>query len=227
MISPRGEPKAPQKAAEVFTKQCGVLVRDRIPITVRDWNKRKGALESEFVTERYKEGLWNDLMAHFTLPECADEAETAKLRAKVKKWTLGKMAELFRVWKKRLWAKYLEKKTPPVFDGYLAKQANHWPAFKKYKESEDALKKSAKNKKNADKKKYHHKLGPGGYETAMPKWDQKEAELIAKGVQPKWIREGWELRARNWFLAHGASYDEEIGDIVCDGGIRIPRQKLA
>ena len=123
VISPLGEPKAPQKAAEVFTKQCGVLVRDRIPITVRDWNKRKGAPESEFVAERYKEGLWNDLMAHFTLPECADEAETAKLMAKVKKWNLGKMTELFWVWKKRLWAKYLKNKTPPVFEGYLAKQA--------------------------------------------------------------------------------------------------------
>ena len=83
MISPLGEPKEPKKAADVFIKQCGVLVRDRIPITVRDWNKRKGAPESEFVAERYKEGLWNDLMAHFTLPECADEAETAKSPAMI------------------------------------------------------------------------------------------------------------------------------------------------
>ena len=49
LISPKGEPKAPQKAADVFTQQCGVLVRDRIPITVREWNKRKGAPESENV----------------------------------------------------------------------------------------------------------------------------------------------------------------------------------
>ena len=58
----------------------------------------------------------------------------------------------------------------------------------------------------------------------MPKWDQKEAELIARGVEPEWIREGWELRARNWFLAHGGSYDEQTGDLVCDDGIRIPRE---
>ena len=134
------------------------------------------------------------------------------------------MVELFWVWKKRLWEKYLKKKTPPVFDGYLAKQANHWPAFKEYKESEDAQRKLEKNKENAKKKKYHHKLGPGGYETAMPKWDQKEAELLAKGVEPEWMREGWELRARNWFLAHGGSYDEQTGDLVCDDGIRIPRK---
>jgi hypothetical protein len=134
------------------------------------------------------------------------------------------MAELFRMWKKRLWAKYLEKKTPPVFEGYLAKQAAHWPAFKAYKESEEAEKLREKNKKNADKKQYHHKMGPGGYETAVPKWDKKEAELQAKGIMPEWKREGWELRARNWFLGHGASYDEETGDIVCGDGIRIPRE---
>ena len=130
VISPTGEPKEPKKAADVFKKQCGVLVRDHVPISVRDWNKRKGANDSEYVAERYKEGLWNDLMAHFTLPECEDPADTAKLREKVKQWTLKKMAELFLAWKKRVWSKYKSKKTPLVFEGYLAKQANHWNAFR-------------------------------------------------------------------------------------------------
>ena len=70
-----------------------------------------------------------------------------KLTKQVKSWTLKKMAELFRAWKKRLWSDYQSKKTPPVFEGYLAKQANHWDAFKAYKESQDALDLSAKNKK--------------------------------------------------------------------------------
>jgi len=163
-------------------------------------------------------------MAHFTLSELEDPADTAKLRAKVKRWTLSKMAELFRVWKKRLWQDYRTKKTALVFEGYLAKQADHWNAFKEYKESEDATEMSAKNKINADKKKYHHKLGPGGYKTAMPKWDKKEQELLAKGIQPEPLREEWELRARNWFLAHGSSYDETTGDLICSDGIRIPRE---
>jgi hypothetical protein len=224
VISPTGEPKEPKKAADVFRKQCGVLVRDHVPITVRDWHKRKGANDSEYVAERYKEGLWNDLMAHFTLPELEDPADTAKLREKVKRWTLSKMAELFRVWKKRLWQEYLDKKTAPVFEGYLAKQADHWNAFKEYKESQNAKAISVRNKINADKKKYHHKLGPGGYETAMPKWDKKEQELLAKGIQPEWMRDEWELRARNWFLAHGGSYDETTGDLICSDGIRVPRE---
>jgi hypothetical protein len=90
-----GEPKLPKKVADTFKKQCGVLVRDHIPISVREWNKCKGADDSEYVTERYKESLWNDLMAHFNLPEYEDEVAARKLRAKVKQWTLKKMAELF------------------------------------------------------------------------------------------------------------------------------------
>jgi hypothetical protein len=49
-------------------------------------------------------------MAHFNLPECEDEAAAAKLRAKVKQWTLKKMAELFRVWNKKIMKKLSEDK---------------------------------------------------------------------------------------------------------------------
>jgi hypothetical protein len=124
----------------------------------------------------------------------------------------------------RLWKNYLKKKEVLVFEGYLAKQANHWKALKEYKESEDAKNLSEKNKKNADKKKYHHTLGPGGYETTIPKWDKQEQEMIAKGITPEPIRDEWELRARNWFLAHGGSYDKLIGDLICSDGLRIPRE---
>ena len=112
----------------------------------------------------------------------------------------------------------------PVFEGHLAKQANHWNAFKEYKESEDAKNLSEKNKKNAENKIYHHKLGPGGYETAMPKWDKQEQDMLARGIEPEPIRDEWELRARNWFLAHGGSYDEETGDLLCSDGLRVPRE---
>jgi hypothetical protein len=129
VILPTGEPKLPKKAADIFKKQCGVLVRDHVPISVWEWNKRKGADDSDYVAERYKENLWNDLMAHFNLPECENEDAARQLRAKVKQWSLKKMAELFRVWKKKLWKNYLKTKKVPIFEGYLAKQANHWKAF--------------------------------------------------------------------------------------------------
>jgi hypothetical protein len=41
-------------------------------------------------------------MAHFNLPEYENKDAAGKLRAEVKQWTLKKMAELFRVWKKKL-----------------------------------------------------------------------------------------------------------------------------
>jgi hypothetical protein len=101
VILPTGEPKLPKKVADTFKEQCGVLVRDHVPFSVREWNKRKGADNSEYVIERYKESLWNDLMAHFSLPEYENEDAARQLRAKVKQWTLKKMAELFWVSKKK------------------------------------------------------------------------------------------------------------------------------
>ena len=125
LIAPTGEPKEPKNAADAFKRQCGVLVRDHVPITVREWNKRKKAADNEYVAERYKGKLWDDLMAHFTLPDLHNAQENAKLTEKVKKWALKKMAELFRGWKKRLWTEFEETKTPPVFEGYLSKQAQY------------------------------------------------------------------------------------------------------
>jgi hypothetical protein len=102
VILPTGKPKLPKKVADTFKKQSEVLARDHVPISFREWNKHKGADDNEYVAERYKESRWNDLMAHFNLPECEDKVAARQLRAKVKKWTLKKMAELFRVWKKKL-----------------------------------------------------------------------------------------------------------------------------
>jgi hypothetical protein len=34
-----GEPTAPDDVAKKFVKQCGVLVRDYIPIIVQEWNR--------------------------------------------------------------------------------------------------------------------------------------------------------------------------------------------
>jgi len=59
-----------------------------------------------------------------------------------------------------------------------------WPEFVKYKESAKAVQRSAKNKDNAKKKKYHHHMGTGGYKSAVPKWEAMEADLRARGITP-------------------------------------------
>ena len=108
-------------------------------------------------------------MSHFSLPDLENEEQKKEMLKMVKHWTLKKMAELFRGYKKRLWATYKRDKKAPKFEGPLELQGRAWPAFVVYKESEDAKKKSAKNKANAQKKLYHHKMGTGGYRAAMPK----------------------------------------------------------
>ena len=41
-----------------------------------------------------------------------------------------------------------------------------------------------KNKANAARKTQFHRLGPGGYAVAMPKWDKSEQEMEDAGVTP-------------------------------------------
>ena len=76
-ISPEGQPVAPASVRVTFKNQCGVVVRDRLPIDIREWNKTKNVSESQ-VADRYKDTLFDDLMAHFTLPDLGSESENAK-----------------------------------------------------------------------------------------------------------------------------------------------------
>ena len=95
-----------------------------------------------------------------------------------------------------------------------------------HKNSEDFKAKSAKNKENAKKKVHHHKTGRGGYKSAMPKWAALEAEMIKNGVTPEPIKEKWDVRARNWFLAHGCVYDMKTGELVSKtDNVKIPRAR--
>ena len=62
-----GEPIAPKEVRKKFVKQCGVIIRDYIPIIVREWNKpRVGGVR--YVRNSAKQNLWKKIMVHFTLP---------------------------------------------------------------------------------------------------------------------------------------------------------------
>jgi hypothetical protein len=41
VIAPNGKLLEPKKHATKFINQCGVIVRDTIPITVQEWNEPK------------------------------------------------------------------------------------------------------------------------------------------------------------------------------------------
>ena len=128
-IRPNGEPFTPKKIANKFVRQCGVLVKDQLPISIQEWKepktKRPGVT---WVDNRAKKDLLKSLMEHFTLPDHFTEADVEK----VKEADLKKMAIAFNTHKKTIWTKYVEggKKTPE-FKGTLEKQREHWPTFVK------------------------------------------------------------------------------------------------
>jgi len=200
----------PRENCIKFVNQAGVLVREHVPISIPDWHKPKNAGdEASYVDDARIFLLWDCLMTHFNLPENFTEA----MKKKVKEWILKKMATQFQTWKKKLWIKY--KDEDPVFKGRLEKIKAHWPAFKAYKKSSIFVSRSATNKKNAAEKKYYHKLGSGGYKTAIPKWKAYEAKLKAAGVDPQtW---DWPDRSKFWLFAHGAGLDPKTGLIVAKG----------
>ena len=133
-IKPSGEPLTPKNIANKWTRQCGVLVKDKLPISIQEWKepktKRPGVT---WVDDRAKKDLVKSLMEHFTLPDHFTEADVEKVKAAA----LKKMAIAFKTHKKTVWANYLanERKTPD-FKGTLEKQREHWPVFVKFKESE-------------------------------------------------------------------------------------------
>ena len=79
-----GEPIAPAQNARKFINQCGVIVRDNIPITIREWNKPKEDRGDSYVDERSKNLLWDTLMSHFNLPNGLTDAK----QLEVKQWAL-------------------------------------------------------------------------------------------------------------------------------------------
>jgi hypothetical protein len=109
-VSARGEPLLPRANAIAFVSQYRVLVRDNIPITIREWHKPAKAEGVSFVEDRSKDCLWQSLMSHFTLPTLATDELTQAMTMKVKEWALKKMATQFQTFKKILDQHYLKEK---------------------------------------------------------------------------------------------------------------------
>ena len=220
-IDKDGQPIAPQEAKSKFVQQCGVVVRDYVPITFREWKPIKGTPDSYVVSPVAKESLWKRLMKNFILPEpevASDEEEEPdedelkrrrdRMEEKVQHFAFTKMAQAFYNWKKRLNGKFIkEGKTPDWELKMYMKLKDDWPAFKADKESEEAKARSAKNAENAKKMKYIHTMGPGRYAEGTRKWSNHEEEYLVKGVIPEPYT--WDSRCRDWFYGHGGTLDAE------------------
>ena len=133
-IKASGEPLTPKNIASMFVRQCGVLVKDQLPISIQEWKEPKTKRpDVTWVDDRAKQKLWESLMEHFTIPDYFTDADVQK----VKNAALKKMAIAFNTHKKTVWANYLanERKTPD-FKGTLEKQREHWDDFVTFKDSE-------------------------------------------------------------------------------------------
>ena len=81
-----------------------------------------------------------------------------------------------------------------------------------------------RNQQNARQKWYHHKMGSGGYRSAIPRWERIEADLLAKGIPPFSI--DWPERSKYWFFTHGGSLDPETKEVVVGGTIGRATRRL-
>ena len=114
-----------------------------------------------YVNDMQKEDLWTQLKANFTLSPEEDPEKPVKEQL-IKSCALKKMATLMRRWRKEL-NQFVKNKKTPEFIGKYEKIKDHWPAFVSHKTSEKSKKMLETNKKNAAKKKLHHRTGSGGY----------------------------------------------------------------
>ena len=48
-------------------QHCGCLVRDRLPISVREWKQKINESHVSFVSDLDKNLIWDDILQHFTL----------------------------------------------------------------------------------------------------------------------------------------------------------------
>ena len=145
-IAPDGESIEPIRTRKAFSAQCGVLVRDKIPISIHQWYKpKKEDPEVPYVNDMQKDDPWTALKANFTLPPEEDPEKPVKEEL-IKSCALKKMAELFRRWKKEL-NKFIKNNEKPEFKGRYEKIRDHWPAFVAHKSSEKSKKMSTTNKK--------------------------------------------------------------------------------
>jgi len=65
-----GEPLQPKNNTKKFINHCGVLIRDRVPISVHEWKKDDPLIR--FVSEREKDLLWDPVTTHFNQPARED-----------------------------------------------------------------------------------------------------------------------------------------------------------
>ena len=128
-IARDGMPIEPIRTNEAFAAQCGVLVRDKIPISIHQWcEPAKEDAEVSYVDDMQKDDLWTALKANFTLPPEEDPEKPVK-EPLIKSHALKKMEELLRRWKNELKTTFVDKDKTPEFTRQFEKIRDHRAAL--------------------------------------------------------------------------------------------------
>ena len=188
-VSPKGEPLAPKTARAKFSSQCGIIVTEKIPITVKDW---------DHISNGDKEVLWKELKKIFQFPDGSEAA--------VRNCALQTMAKSWRGWKTTLNTKFVKTGRTP-FSTYANITPNQWDDFLTLKNSLEEIQRSQKYAELAKKNKFPHRLGSAGYAPKVEQWTKEEEEMRKKG-QPVPMEE-WTQRSRNWVRARTPKITDE------------------
>jgi len=135
--------------------------------------------------------LWKKLRRRFIF---RGNRET---RAVAKEYAMRQCAISFRKWRSELNTKFV-KKGLDTTKKYPKIPTTKWKTFVEQKTSEEFLSKSQANAKLA-KNIYHHHLGTGGYQRAIPKWRAEEAARKVAGLPV--LLEDVPERAGEWLHA--------------------------
>ena len=58
-----GEPLLPTKNAKKFINHYGLLIRDKLPVSAREWKMKKDDPQISFVSEQDKDLRWDSVTA--------------------------------------------------------------------------------------------------------------------------------------------------------------------
>nr|CAD40435.3 OSJNBa0035B13.8 [Oryza sativa Japonica Group] len=199
-----GRPSAPAEVAKKYIRHNGWVVRDNVPISTVYWRRTRARGDHEnFVPDSEKEMLWTTMLETFTLPAGTEN--------------------IVKSFKGDLYQKYILKGLTPNFNTF-PKLRDHWDEFVAYKAGQQGQAMMDRNKENATKKKYHHHLGSGGYSIAMPKWEEMEASLVERGIEPATGK--WPDRSKFWCYAHGGTLNLVDGSLAFSDQIRKAASRL-
>ena len=181
-----GAPTAPREVAQKFSNNCGCLVRDHVPITVKEWKA---------VPQTEKEALLEQLFNIFVVPE--EHKKAVARHAGIV------MANALKNWRYQVNKDCVKKGRDP-FHKWPKITPEQWTEFREQKTSEDFLAKSRSLTELRSKNKYAHHLGSGGYPRAVQEWERQDAALRSQG-KPVPFEDIEEPRAKHWLRGHTTS----------------------